>query len=135
MSFAAKKDEPAPEPEIPAPVPSEAPVGFWPDMAGELRKALKPPVSGFFATTPNAPVQGALVGDQLELRCSNDFTAGMMDRPDILEVVSRKVSAMLSRPIRVTVVDMTAKPAGNPRMEQLMKFGRDHSDIIKIKNN
>ena len=31
------------------------------------------------------------------------------------------------------VVDMTAKPAGNPRMEQLMKFGRDHSDIIKIK--
>ena len=59
----------------------------------------------------------------------------MLDKPEILEVVSRKVSAMLGRPTRVTVVDMTAKPAGNPRMEQLMQFGRDHSDIIKIKNN
>ena len=75
------------------------------------------------------------MGDTLELRCGNDFIAKMLDKPEILEVVSRKVSAMLSRPIRVTVVDMTAKPAGNPRMEQLMKFGRDHSDIIKIKNN
>jgi len=126
---------PAPEDEIPAPRPSEAPAGFWPELCGAVRKELRPPVSGFFATSPNAPVQGALVGGTLELRCGNDFIAKMLDKPEILEVVSRKASAMLSRPTRVTVVDMTAKPAGNPRMEQLMKFGRDHSDIIKIKNN
>ena len=126
---------PAPEDEIPAPRPSEAPAGFWPELCGAVRKELRPPVSGFFATSPNAPVQGALVGGALELRCGNDFIAKMLDKPEILEVVSRKASAMLSRPTRVTVVDMTAKPAGNPRMEQLMKFGRDHSDIIKIKNN
>ena len=73
-----------------------------------------------------------MVGDTLELRCSNDFTAKMLEKPELLEVVSRKAGAMLSRPVRVTVVDLTAKPAGNPRMEQLMKFGREHSDIVKI---
>ena len=127
---------PAMEEDTPAQLrPSEAPAGFWPELCGAVRKELKPPISGFFAPTPNAPVQGALLGSNLELRCGNDFIAKMLDKPEILEVVSRKVSAMLGRPARVTVVDMTAKPAGNPRMEQLMKFGRDHSDIIKIKNN
>jgi len=124
---------PAMEEDVSSPRPSEAPAGFWPELCGAVRKELKPPISGFFATSPNAPVQGALVGNTLELRCGNDFIVKMLDKPEILEVVSRKVSAMLSRPIRVTVVDMTAKPAGNPRMEQLMKFGRDHSDIVNIK--
>ena len=61
------------------------------------------------------------------------FVAQAIDRPDILEVVSRKASAMLQRPISVAVVDMTAKPTANPRMEQLMDFGRAHSDIVNIK--
>ena len=124
---------PDPEAEMPRPVKNDMPVGFWSDLCAGVRQELKPPVSGFFAASPNAPVQGALVGDRLELRCSNDFTAKMMDRPDVLEVVSRKASAMLSRPVRAVAVDMNAKPAGNPRMEQLMNFGRAHSDIVKIK--
>ena len=129
------EDAPPSENEPPAPQPSEAPMGFWSDLCGAVRKELGPPISGFFATTPNAPVQGAVIGSQLELRCGNDFIAKMLDKPDILEVVSRKASAMLNRPIRAAVVDMTAKPAGNPRMEQLMNFGRAHSDIVKIKKN
>ena len=112
---------------------SEAPVGFWSDLVAAVRKELKPPISGFFVVTPNAPVQGALVGDRLELRCSNSFTAQMLDRPEILEVVSRKATAMLSHPVRAVTVDMSAKPAANPRMEQLMNFGRAHSDIVTIK--
>ena len=129
------EDAPPAENEPPAPQPSEAPMGFWSDLCGAVRKELGPPISGFFATTPNAPVQGAVIGSQLELRCGNDFIAKMLDKPDILEVVSRKAGAMLNRPIRAAVVDMTAKPAGNPRMEQLMNFGRAHSDIVKIKKN
>jgi len=131
-------DEDAPPPmeeEMPQPRPTEAPAGFWPELCGAVRKELRPPISGFFAPTPNAPVQGALVGNTLELRCSNDFIAKMLDKPEILEVVSRKASSMLSRPLRIQLIDLTAKPAGNPRMDQLMKFGREHSDIIKIKNN
>ncbi len=127
------EDAPPDEEELVSRPRSEAPVGFWQELCGAIRKELKPPVSGFFAATENAPVKGALVGDKLELRCSNEFTAKMLDRPDILEVVSRKAGAMLSRPIRAVVVDMNARPAGNPRMEQLMKFGRDHADIVKIK--
>ena len=40
---------------------------------------------------------------------------------------------MLGQPVRTFVVDLSAKPASNPRMEQLMQFGREHSDIVKIK--
>ena len=122
-----------PAEDMPPVVESEAPVGFWSDLVAAVRKELKPPVSGFFVVTPNAPVQGALVGDRLELRCSNSFTAQMLDRPDILEVVSRKATAMLSHPVKAVTVDMSAKPAANPRMEQLMNFGRAHSDIVTIK--
>ena len=103
------------------PKPSEAPMGFWSDLCAGVRKELKPPISGFFVASPNAPVQGALVGPNLELRCSNDFTAKMLDKSDLLEVVSRKASAMLNRPVRAVVVDINAKPAGNPRMEQLQE--------------
>ena len=99
------------------------------------RKELKPPASGFFVAAQNSPLRGALKGDTLELRCLNAFVAEAVNRPDILEVVSRKASAILGKPIRISVVDMSAKPAGNPRMEQLVNFGRAHSDIVNIKEH
>ncbi len=126
------EDAPPGEEEPPAPR-DDTPVGFWSELCANVRKELKPPITGFFVATPNAPVQGALVGDRLELRCGNDFTAQMLDRPDVLEVVSRKAGVMLGRPVRAVVVDMSAKPANNPRLEQLMNFGRAHSDIVTIK--
>ncbi|HIR30550.1 MAG TPA: DNA polymerase III subunit gamma/tau [Candidatus Faecousia faecavium] len=122
-----------PEQDVPAPVQADTPVGFWSDLCSGIRKELGPPTSGFFVATPNAPVQGFLVGDRLELRCGNDFTAVMLDKPAILEVVSRKASVLLNRPVKAVVVDMSAKPKSNPRMEQLMNFGRNHPDIVKIK--
>ena len=122
-----------PEQDAPAPVQTDTPVGFWSDLCSGIRKELGPPTSGFFVATPNAPVQGFLVGDRLELRCGNDFTAVMLDKPAILEVVSRKASVLLNRPVKAVVVDMSAKPKSNPRMEQLMNFGRNHPDIVKIK--
>ena len=121
------EDSPAPKPQ------SDAPAGFWLDLCGGVRKELKPPVTGFFAGTPNAPVQGVLTGGKLELQCTNAFTAQMLDKPEILEVVSRKAAVMLNRQIQAVVVDLSAKPKGNPRMEQLMQFGREHADIVKIK--
>ena len=121
------EDSPAPKPQ------NDTPAGFWLDLCGGVRKELKPPVTGFFAGTPNAPVQGVLTGGKLELQCTNAFTAQMLDKPEILEVVSRKAGAMLGRQTQVVVVDLSAKPKGNPRMEQLMQFGREHADIVKIK--
>ena len=107
---------------------------FFHELAAAARRELKPPASGFFAVSPNSPLQGVLVGDRLELRCSNAFTAQTIDKAEILEVVSRKAGAQLGRPIRAVVVDLTAKPRNNPRMEQLLAFGREHSDVVKIKN-
>lgn len=124
---------PEPGDVLAEPTRDDTPVGFWTELCGGIRKELKPPISGFFAGTPNAPVQGALAGNRLELRCANDFTAKMLDKPELLEVVGRKASAMLGRPVRACVVDISAKPQGNPRMDKLMQFGREHSDIIKIK--
>lgn len=121
------EDSLAPKPQ------NDAPAGFWLDLCGGVRKELKPPVTGFFAGTPNAPVQGVLTGGRLELQCTNAFTAQMLDKPEILEVVSRKAAVMLNRQIQAVVVDLSAKPKGNPRMEQLMQFGREHADIVKIK--
>lgn len=124
-------DEPRP---VPAPKQeTKAPDGFWTDLMTASRKELKPPASGFFVASQNSPLRGALKGNILELRCQNTFVADSVNRPDILEVVTRKAFALLGCPVQVKVVDMSAKPADNPRMEQLLKFGRAHSDIVSIK--
>ena len=125
---------PAPEEEAPPQI-NEAPMGFWQDLVAAARKELKPPAMGFFATGPNAPVQGVLLGDKLELRCGNGFIAQTISRPDVMEIISRKASAMLGRPLRVEAVDVTAKPQGNPKLDQLMNFGKAHPDVVKIRNN
>jgi len=126
-------DEDAP-PEDGAPEPrEEAPMGFWQELVSAARKELKPPASGFFVTTPNAPVQGVLAGGRLELRVNNPFIAEAIGRPDILEVVSRKASALLSRNVKAVVVDLSSKPQTSRRMNQLLDFGKAHSDVIKIK--
>ena len=124
-----------PDPEGPPAPVNDAPEGFWAELVAAARKELRPPVSGFFVATPNSPVQGVLVGNTLELRCTNDFTAQTIDKPQILEILARKAGALLGKPVRVSVVDMSAKPQNNARMEQLLRFGRDHADVIKIKNN
>ena len=129
-------DEDAP-PEFPEEIAAEAetPVGFWTDLVSAVRKELRPPVSGFFVSTPNAPVQGELCGVQVVLKCANEFTLEMINKPDILALVSRKASAILSRPVTATAIDRTAKPENNAQMERLLTFGRQHSDIVKIKEN
>lgn len=131
----APPSEEEPKPESAPKQETQAPAGFWTDLMTASRKELKPPTSGFFVAAQNSPLRGALKGDTLELRCLNSFVAEAVNRPDILEVVSRKASAMLGRPIRIAVVDMSAKPAGNARMEQLVNFGRAHSDIVNIKEH
>ena len=112
---------------------TQAPPGFWTDLMTASRKELKPPASGFFVAAQNSPLRGALKGDILELRCQNAFVAETVNRPQILEVVTRKASVLLGRPVNVAVVDVSARPANNPQMEKLLNFGRAHSDVIRIK--
>ena len=124
---------PSQEPQMPAQPKDEAPLGFWTELVSAIRQELKPPISGFFVATPNAPVQGSVQGKQVVLRCANSFTLEMINKPEILALVGRKASVILGRPVSATAVDKNAKPENNARMEQLISFGRAHSDIVTIK--
>ena len=111
----------------------EVPLGFWAEVVAAVRQELKPPISGFFVASENAPVYGAMKNGVLELRCKNTFTADMLGKPEILEMVARKAAAQLGHGVKAKIVDLSAKPAGNARMESLLQFGRQHSDIINMK--
>ncbi len=116
-------------------VHNDAPVGFWTELVSAVRMELRPPVVGFFMATDNAPVQGILRGNQVVLRCSNSFAADMVNKPDILSLVARKASGILGRTVSASVEDSTANPQNSRRMEQLLDFGRAHSDIVNVKQN
>lgn len=125
----ASVEEPLPE----QPVPDELPPGFWAELVAGVRQELKPPVSGFFVASDNAPIQGVMIKGVLELRCKNTFTAEMIGRKETLQIVSNKASALLGAPVKTVIVDLSAKPAANARMESLLNFGRAHSDIVHVK--
>ena len=120
---------PAPE-EAPAP---QMPVGFWTDLTASLRAELKPPILGFFAASANGPVQGKLQADTLLLRCNSTFVADQINKPEILQLVTRKASAMLGRNVTVKTVDLSITPQNSEKMDRLLQFGRSHTDVIKIK--
>ncbi len=114
------------------PVTSDVPVGFWTDVVSQARKELKPPVLGFFSTAPNAPVQGIVKNNKLLLVCDGKFILDMVNKPEVLEIFSRKAAAVLGHPIAVAAVDKSAQHENSRQMEQLLNFGRAHSDFINI---
>ena len=127
-------DDAPPDPnEPPAPMVSEAPAGFWMDVAAAVRKEVPRTLMGMFAVSENAPIRGVLHGDELILECANPFVAEAINKPEILTIVGTKASAKLGRRIRIKVIDRTARPKKTAQMEQLLNFGRAHNDIVKIK--
>ena len=138
-----KKEKPVPTPAqektVPAPVekapaeeaPADAPVGFWTEVASQMRQELKPPILGYFAPNPNAPVQGVLRGDRLELRCDNDFVLKFIDKPEVLQLAARKASAILGRPVQAVAVDKTKSVSDG--MDHFINFGKQYPDFVNIK--
>ena len=129
----------ASEPALAAPVShqipktDEAPIGFWADVTAAVRNELKTPAGGFFVNSENAQVHGVLQGDVLYLVCANPFTMEIINKPDIIALVRLKASAKLGRQVRVAVTEKNMSNAASGQMEQLLAFGRDHSDRINIK--
>ena len=117
------------------PLTNQAPVGFWTDVAAAVRKELMPPASGFFATTPNAPLYGVVNGGQLYLVCANKFTVDIINKPEILDLVSRKASAKLGYPVKVIATDESTPAGKSQQMEQLLNFGKTHNSIVTIKED
>ncbi len=121
----------AEEPDVP-PV-SEAPENFWADLVSALQDYLKPPLMGFITAMPDSPIKGVLDGGVLTLKCLNKFAADMVNKQDILELIAQKTAAILGCRVRIKVADTSAVPAQNDRMQQLLRFGREHADIVSIK--
>ena len=128
-------DADAPPAEECIPQPDETPMGFWMDVAAAVRQELKPPITGFFAPSPNAPVQGVLRGGEVIIQCANAFTMEMVNKPEIIALVERKASAKLGKPVRARAVDRTNSVSKSKQMENLLSFGRAHGDIVKIKED
>ena len=132
------KDAPPADAEGPAkaqePV-DESPIGFWVDLAAQIKASLKPPLSGFFVTTPNAPVQGILQGNRLVLMCANQFAMDMINKPELLSLVAQKASAKLGRQVMAVAADKNVGVQKSEQMERLLEFGRNHSDIVRIKQD
>jgi DNA polymerase-3 subunit gamma/tau len=112
-----------------------SPVGFWPELVAAIRQELKPPLSGFISAGDNAPVRGSVRGNQVILHCSNVFTMQMLDKPEFLALVSRKASAILGKAVSAKVEDANERPQMNGKMEKLIDFGRQHRDIVNIKED
>jgi DNA polymerase-3 subunit gamma/tau len=115
-------------------IQSELPVGFWTDLSADLRLDLPISVRGFFQISQNPQVTGVLNQDILEVRCDSAFTAQMLDKPEIVSIISQKASARLGKQIRIVITDITSKPSMNRNMSQLLDFGRAHADIVRIKD-
>ena len=124
-------DEPAPQVQA----EDNTPVGFWAELVASIRQEMRPPLVGFFTTGANAPIQGILCGNQVVLRCNNGFTMEMISKPQVLDLVARKASAILGKNVTARAEDMTVKPQTSEKMERLMDFGRAHSNIVNIKDN
>ena len=130
--------EPVPEEVIAEPemeMSDEAPVGFWADVVAAVRAELTPSMRGFFATSDNSPMRGVLAGEKLVLLCANKFIIDIINKPEITGLVARKASAKLGRPVRVVVTDNSGVDQKNAQMDQLLDFGRSHSDVINITDN
>ena len=114
---------------------NEAPVGFWADVAASVRAEVNTPVAGFLSASEDSPVRGILQGDRLLLVCTNPFTLEIINRPEILRIVALKASAKLGRQVRVALTDRSGRNVQNANMEELLEFGRAHSDKIDITDN
>ena len=124
----------ADEPAVEEAAEDQTPAGFWPDLVAALKPELTPILKGFFITTPNAPVRAQLMGNQLTLVCENNFVEDIVNKPDVLSLIALKASAKLGRTIRVVTSNQSATGKNNDNMQQLLNFGRAHSDIVKIKD-
>ena len=128
LPAAEKAPQVSEQPEI-----NKVPVGFWTDLGASIRQELKGPLMGFFSFNSTSGVSGVLQGSKLVLRCENTFVFDAINKPEILEIVTRKASARLGSNVKAEAVDLSAQPANNDKMAQLLSFGKAHHDVIKIK--
>ncbi len=119
------EDEPPEEtvPEAPAPQepPQAASAGdrdFWPALVPGLKPLLSPAVWAFVSNA--AMADGRLSGSTLTIEAKASVTKAMIDKPEVLDVISKAAESRLGRPVTVTI---EAPPPRAGSLDDLLAMG------------
>ncbi len=119
-------------PEQPASGRDETPAGFWPELAERIRSRTKgSPASGFFS--PRMGLHARVREDRVGLICETDFVVKTLEELGIPQIAAEEASKMLGRPMRAVIVNKSKLKQSNAGMQQLISFGREHPDTIRIR--
>ncbi len=112
----------------------ETPMGFWPDLAERIRRRVPPPIGGFFSLREGCPVRAYVRENRVGIICQTSDVAKILEQSGIPAIASEEASAMLGRSMRAVIVDKTqVKKEPNSGIQQLINFGKQHPDTVRIK--
>ena len=127
-------DEDAPPEPEQRPLADELPSGAWVDIVSKAKMEISPWLLGYFGTTKESAVQGVMKNGKLILLCESQFVLEQINKPEILEIFSRKTSAKLGAQVQAMAMLKTNVNAGSQKFESLIDFGRGNPNIIHIKD-
>ncbi|MBR2366002.1 MAG: DNA polymerase III subunit gamma/tau [Oscillospiraceae bacterium] len=126
----APAEEPAPQkPAQPQKPTNGLPDNFWPELCARVAGEIPQPLRGLL--NARAEMRTVRQGDTVYLETDNAFLEKIVTS-DVLQLLSRKASFLLGDEVRVQIGK--AKRGGNAAdpLEDLLRFGKQHNDIIKI---
>ena len=116
-------------PAAPQPATDAAPIGFWADLSERILKEVGPQAGMYLSG-----LSGEVQGDTLTLTVSSPLMKQQLQRIHMDETFRTAASAMLGRPIAVTIsLPTEKKSAASGSMADLVAFGKEHSSIFDIK--
>lgn len=104
---------------------------YWHELVQRLRTTLRPPASGMFSISENAPVQGILHDNVLVLTFCADFAESVLNKPDVLQTIKECAGALAGKSVQVQLTRRGTQGA-NSSFDRLLSFGAAHSDVIDI---
>jgi len=116
-----------PEPDMPKLEPDEA----WDEVCQQVAKEIQPQWRNVI--TNKEAVNGYFRGPQLFVVCNISFVKDIFKDPKINELVARKASALMGRPITVVVTDDASAVSRTGDMETLLRFGQEFPGIVNFK--
>ena len=126
-SAAEQMPEPEPEPEMSQLEPDEA----WDEVCQQIAKEILPQWQNVI--TNKEAVNGYFRGPQLFIVCNNPFVKDIFTDPKTNELVARKASARMGRPITVVVTEDASVVSRTADTEMLLRFGQDFPGIVNFK--
>ena len=144
-SFVPKAAPAEPEPEQPAapeqpqerepeqPAFDELPEGFWAELIAKAGPELPAPTRGMFTVGERQMIHPQLKQDVLLLAANNEWIKKQIDVPVIRSVLQEKASVLLRRQVTVRVASKQEIDGQIDRLNELLRFGKAHSNVITIK--